>query len=413
MHLTELQKSIVESIRDRRITDVISFFNNFCEFRTQGVRTLLYDVDEKYLSLNADDNYVKCEEFASLVRKLHENGLIELTSGTSQKTFLVFQSEDQSNIPAQIDWKIFSILNNLIRQDNLVFRISTEIIPLPELSEFIRRGYRTISEYRDDEKAKSDEKSQRKSLIISIIALVVTIISSCYLFYRDTVQDQRVEQLEYKNDSMNYRPRLEIVGKPSIKAINIKADSVKPSGEFLDAYSKLSFTAELKFKNTGNSTGRIIAQIEADTVSGYDNIRTMLLSYRRNEAKFISEPWKEFFLLKEVLPTDTTILEVHHEFDFVSNSQAVLHLLILYENELNNLYDTYYWARFKVNTMIIGSMKHTLVDSVKMLIETDITFAKKDLQNAIVFQDGNQSLYPYKMQERKDILKFLKARMKK
>jgi len=413
MHLTELQKSIVKSINDRRVNGVISFFITFCKFKTQEVNAAFYDANENYLSLELEENRAKCQEFISLVHKLHNNSLIELIPETSTTTFLVFQSEDTSYKPAQIDGKLIHILGEFVQSYNKEFRVAKEIIPLPELSEFFRHDYRTIDEYHNDEKIKTNEKSQKLSLRISIFALFATIFSSVYLWHRDTQQDQKVERLEYKNDSMNYRPRLEIIAYPFIESIALKPISIKPADEFLNAYSKLRFRAELKFKNTGNSTGRVLALIHADTLSGDDNIRAILLSDRRKTAKFNITPWKEFFPIKEILPSDTTTFKIDHEFDFVSNAQAVFHFLIFYENELNNLYDTYYWARFKLNPVIAGSMKHTMIDSAKMLIRTDVAFARKDLQNAILFQDGNQSMYLYNKQERSEILKFLEAQARK
>jgi hypothetical protein len=48
-----------------------------------------------------------------------------------------------------------------------------------------------------------------------------------------------------------------------------------------------------------------------------------------------------------------------------------------------------------------------------MLIKTDVAFARRDLQNAIIFQDGNQSMYLYNKEERSEILKFLEAQARK
>lgn len=413
MHLTELQKSIVLKINNLEVNDAKSFFTSFCEFKTQEVNAMISYADENYLSLDIEGNRVKCKEFVNLVHKLHNNGLIKLIPETSRTTFLVFQSEDVSNKPAQIDGKLINLLDEFVQSENKEFRFAKEIIPLPELSEFIRHDYRTIDEYHNDEKIKISEKSQKITRIISIMALATTIIFNSYLFYRNIQQDQKVESLEYKNDSMNYRPRLEILAYPFIESIALKPVSIKPAGEFLNAYSKLRFRAELKFKNTGNSTGRVLAIIHADTLSGYDNIRAILLSDRRNTAKFNIARWKEFFPIKEILPSDTATFKIDHEFDFVSNAQAVFHFLIFYENELNNLYDTYYWARFKLNPVIVGSMKNTMIDSAKMLIRTDVAFARRDLQNAIIFQDGNQSMDLYNKHERNEILKFLEAQARK
>jgi hypothetical protein len=166
MKLTELQKAIVNSIHDRKVIDIISFFHLFCEFKTEEVYTLLYDGYEKYLSLNIDGNHSKCEEFVTLLSGLKRNGLIELSSKQIPKLFVVLRSEDGQK-PAQIDSDLIDILSDHLQPDNQGFHVTKRIIPLPELSEFIQNDYRKIDEHSYNEKEEHKKSTSTESQIPS------------------------------------------------------------------------------------------------------------------------------------------------------------------------------------------------------------------------------------------------------
>ena len=53
-------------------------------------------------------------------------------------------------------------------------------------------------------------------------------------------------------------------------------------------------------------------------------------------------PFKEF---REVHPNDSTIINITHGIRNIEYDEIILHLLILYENDIGSLYDTYYWTK--------------------------------------------------------------------
>lgn len=407
MKLTDLQKAIAKAIYEKTVTNITSFFKHFCKFQIKQTIGILDNVDVCYLSLDIEKNRTACQQFVILTNKLKSSGLIELSPDESDYSLLIFESEDGPR-PAQLDARLLKIVSDHLSPYHEGYQVSKEIITLPELEEFIKNDFLTEDEIQNQKKI----NRAQKSFVISIFAIILTLFSYIYLYYRHEKEDERFEVLQYETNGIRYRPKLEIVGKPIIERVILKRDSVNRSGDFINAYNKLGFTAELNFKNTGNTDAKILAVIQTDTVSGAAFIRDMLLS-ETMRARKLNKVYlmNEFFLFKEVSRDDTTSFKVNHELNFITNSEAVLHFLVLYENELGNLYDTYYWAKFKIKTEIVGRIEHTILDTTQMIVKTDLLFAKKDLRNLIVFKEDNQSSYPYDKDDRDSYIKFHRKKM--
>lgn len=163
MKLTDVQKSITKAINSRSITNITSFLDQFCEFEIKDTIGILDHVDIYYLSLNPQKNHMLCQEFMILLDKLYKHGLIALSPDESEKRFLVFTSEDGSQ-PAMVDNKLMRILSSHldsyaedINSIGQGFSVSKEIIPLPELADFIANDFFMEPEY---EKKKTSQVNQ-------------------------------------------------------------------------------------------------------------------------------------------------------------------------------------------------------------------------------------------------------------
>ena len=109
---------------------------------------------------------------------------------------------------------------------------------------------------------------------------------------------------------------------------------------------KLSITSQLFLKNSGNALAKVFAYVQTDTTSFIPMIReSFLRSIRERDSASVTE----LESLNELLPGDSTVLTLQHEVAFFDSNQFTLHYLVLYENELGNLYDTYIWNRFMIN----------------------------------------------------------------
>ena len=200
-------------------------------------------------------------------------------------------------------------------------------------------------------------KKGNTSNIIAIIALIIAFGG----FYRDCLQDIRLNNQEYINNAMEHRPLLKVVGLPEINykskiRVNenvIKVDSLK---------SKYTLT------NTGKTIAEIVVTVSTDTVSYNPTLR-----------EFVFDEQKRGILLNDsdynskthiIHPGETTYVEVKQDVKFKLNNKFVLHVLVFYKNEIGNLYDTYIWTKCKIADEI-KPVSVKIIDNEDALIYLD------------------------------------------
>lgn len=151
MKLTEVQKSITRAIDNRSVTNITSFFAQFCELEIKDTIGILDNVHIYYLSLNPQKNHALCQEFMILLDKLCKHDLISLSPDEIEERFLVFTSEDGDQ-PAIVDTKLMKIISSHldayaedINSIGQGFSVSKEIIALPELADFIANDFFIVS----------------------------------------------------------------------------------------------------------------------------------------------------------------------------------------------------------------------------------------------------------------------------
>jgi len=155
--LTELQKSITRAINEKKVKDITSFFEHFGDFEKRDTLGILDNVDVYYLSLDIEKNHAICQQFIILLNNLEKEGLIELSPDESKFSLLIFESDDGQK-PAQIDTKLIKILHEHLETFHEGYTVSKEIIPLPELEEFVGRDFVTEEQPTDQIVTKVDSK---------------------------------------------------------------------------------------------------------------------------------------------------------------------------------------------------------------------------------------------------------------
>jgi hypothetical protein len=169
-------------------------------------------------------------------------------------------------------------------------------------------------------------------LLVAIIAL-----------WRSCATESEVKSIEYVNKSIEYRPRIKFFKDPTLKGIFL-VPPVDPSQINPGLYF-MKFV--IYFENVGNCKAIIDWRIGTDTASGTDYIRTSILN-------------KDFFFMKtygmnqystfnsmkelEINEKDSAILNLRISDEV--NDTVIFHILFLYNNELGNVFDSYYWVRF-------------------------------------------------------------------
>ena len=182
------------------------------------------------------------------------------------------------------------------------------------------------------------------ALIVSIVSLIVAYCAG-----------ERTSRVEEQLRAYQYQPRLALFRPPHIKAVESRTvffnpDSILRSRQGSDSTSspvllnaKLRITSQLFLKNTGNALAKIVGYVQTDTTSYQPIIRAL---FRR--AIQAGDSVEIIERLNEVPPGDSTVLTLEAEVSFISLNHFTLHYLILYENEMGNLYDSYFWAPFVI-----------------------------------------------------------------
>jgi hypothetical protein len=241
------------------------------------------------------------------------------------------------------------------------------------------------------------------ALIISIIGLVC-----------DHCQNKKIEDLDYKNKALEFRPLLKIVGIPKIDSFELKSykkvdmreflDSSDTTERFVDIPSILTINLKLNMVNAGNSIAAVYAEFWSDTLSGSDKIRDILLDKKLREHRLSKSPIIDYFRFKEIQPGETTDFEFSHTVKFLEEDKFTMHFLFLYKNEAGALYDTYYWARY-TTTPIVGVPEFAVINGQ---LAFRMKFAKTEFTEFLKLLDQNMASKTYPRTEAEDILDFLK-----
>jgi len=246
------------------------------------------------------------------------------------------------------------------------------------------------------------------AVIISLISLSITLIRGCS-------QDKKIEELNYANKAVEFRPCLEVIGNPEIISVEFASEKM-PVSKFYESHSDtidipsfLTMNAKLRLVNTGNSRAKVYASFWQDTLSGDPKIRDLLLDKKARAKKIRATPVLDYFWLKEVRPSDTVSFDMSDTVRFVEGNKFTIHFLLLYENESHVLYDTYYWARYIADPIVV-ELDPVVINGK---ISQTMTLDKNELEKYLKLHDHNSSSRIYSGKEAEDILKFLRSRVKK
>ena len=159
-----------------------------------------------------------------------------------------------------------------------------------------------------------------------------------------TYQESPVFKLEEKNE-------LYIKLEP-LKKINI--DSITNNSKNTLNVGTVRIYPELTLKNVGDNTAKIIALACTDTLSTNNIIRNLLLYEPEQGIKgYLDENQ-----VSEILPDTTTKIKLgyHIPIFFDEQNNFYLHLYILYKDIDNNIYETYYIAKYKAKKLYVNTV---------------------------------------------------------
>lgn len=191
------------------------------------------------------------------------------------------------------------------------------------------------------------------TLIVAIVAIGLSILS----FIKSCTTESDLEKTNYALSSIEHRPRLKF-SNPQINLLTLSSDSIpiKLTNDPADSIGDLKVNIEMKVKicvtNIGNSTAKIVGWTIADTISNEPILKQFLKDKNRfkleskNDLKFPN-------LYQELTPFDSCNIELKYTPQWIKNNKFIIHILLFYENEIDQLFDTYYWIIVKTNEIIL------------------------------------------------------------
>ncbi len=250
---------------------------------------------------------------------------------------------------------------------------------------------------------------------VSLSGVLISLIFSSIALSRGCSQDKKIEELSYIDRALEYRPCLDVIGSPEIDSFELASEKMPVSklydsrSDTIDIHSFLTIHAKLKVVNVGNSRARVYAFTWQDTLSGEPKIRELLLDKKARKKGIKVSPFLDYFWLREVRPGDTTSFVVSHTVRFVEENKFTMHFLFLYENESHILYDTYYWARYTMNPIVV---KPELI-VINGPLTQHMLLDKNQLAKYLELHEHNTSSEVYSRKEAEDIMRFLRNKVKK
>ncbi len=197
------------------------------------------------------------------------------------------------------------------------------------------------------------KKSNKINIGLTSLAIIISVISLVY----SSSQDRKIRKIQYDLNAISYKPIIN-VDSIEIVSFNENFDSavfvggLNDSTGLINVYSNINAKVIFYLKNSGNTNARIKAALCVDTISGDDKLRELF--FKEGAEMILDSTNNDFYQFRQLQPNDVDIMEFETEIKFIKNETFAIHFLIFYENDLDILYDSYYWAKFQKRTLITG-----------------------------------------------------------
>jgi hypothetical protein len=248
-------------------------------------------------------------------------------------------------------------------------------------------------------KFNSSDKVNLGSLTLAFLAFMLSIYST----FKSCSSEKELKRTNYEFASIEHRPRLKL-SNPTITSISLKADSlplkrtksIKDSiGEVL---SELSLSLNIKITNIGNHTAKFDGYVLSDTTAEDPMLKRLLknpVALKNNSKDTLVIP----HIYKELSPLDTMNISLSYSPQYIKDDKFIIHLLIFYENELGQVFDTYYWITFQTHYVIVpnplyfGNNKQMKIKMARAIFKS------------VEIKDENNYSSPYSDEEKKILMK--------
>jgi hypothetical protein len=198
---------------------------------------------------------------------------------------------------------------------------------------------------------------KNKAFLTLLFAMIALFFSGISLF-KSCSSESELRKINYSISSIEHRPRIKL-SNPQIHGFRFVSDSIIPDNSEKNdsvgnAYGKVDYKIKIRATNIGNTSSKLIGWIVTDTISNelfikeYIKNRVVLNSDSENGLKFPH-------LYQELTPFDSCTLELSHRPQWIDDNRFIIHIILFYENELNQLFDTYYWLTVQTKQPVLPS----------------------------------------------------------
>jgi hypothetical protein len=192
-------------------------------------------------------------------------------------------------------------------------------------------------------------KHENINTIIAVVAVLIALSSLVYTYF----QDEKINKINYKVIASENRPQLSIVGEPAILSAKpyipyTVEDMIEEGKEKKCDLSKElpirlgDLNLNIKFKNTGKNTAHLIANTQADVYEGNFYLRDLLMG-KIDNSHIKGRPSSDFFKSNQIPPQKEKSFDFTSEVANIKDDKFIRHILILYKNDIDMLFDTYCW----------------------------------------------------------------------
>ncbi|MEE9553302.1 MAG: hypothetical protein V3W18_03300 [candidate division Zixibacteria bacterium] len=244
---------------------------------------------------------------------------------------------------------------------------------------------------------------------ISILSAFVAVIS----LIRGCQNDSKYEKITYLQDALANQPRLEL--SDPLKYIDLKieprSDSlvISISDTIINFPLKCTFSGKFLIENRSQKIAHVRFIALSDSFSNSAVLRRIMRTEKDRNRLFTIDRSREtrFFNYMRLASSDTASTEIDIPLRHLyKDSLLVLHAYILYENDADALFDTYYLLQIHVKSPLIQARR--FIENNQIGYEVKI--AKSDLMIPL---EQSISSYVYKIDERNEIAEWLNRQMEK
>lgn len=212
------------------------------------------------------------------------------------------------------------------------------------------------------------------------MALAVSILSFGYTIINSYYQTERIQAAEFTAQGLQNKPILSIIGKPEVTKVEYKTTVEMFGGKVIKTTdTKLKISTRIRIRNDGNSNAHLIFYGVADRLSGAPELRNIISSkFNSFQGKLDIGFIEDYYHTVDIMPGKEHTIETSRQIQNINEGLFNIHYYLVYKNDVGNVYDTYYWARFKSKEFTLNP-------------RADSDTIEKALMDSIVFVDDHSS----------------------